>query len=374
MRSRGRIFILALGGLALNLLLLFWKLSGSEIAGCGGGGGCDEVLLSRWSQVFGVPIPVLGVLVYGVLFIALWRQAGVAAAFCYGAISGSAVWMIFVQVMLLDKFCPWCMAAHGVGLLLAGLAWSARPRAKNFYRGLLGGLGAAAVLALSQSFGWAPASHRIDENIPGSMTEAIHGIGSGRKIAFDDGRKIYDNSALPGLGSMDAKHVLVEYFDYRCAACRTMSDYLSAMILKHPDQVRVLFLPVPLDHGCNPHLVPADEGHPGSCDLARLALAVWRVKPDAFPLIHRAFLSDPPPDPVAALALARMQVPPAELEAALRDPWLDRLLQANMADWISFSTNTRQLPKLLISEKRILHGLPSGEADFIRVMEKELGL
>ena len=101
---------------------------------------------------------------------------------------------------------------------------------------------------------------------------------------------------------------------------------------------------------------------------------MWRVKPDAFPLIHRAFLSDPPPDPVAALKLARMQVPPAELEAALRDPWLDRLLQANMADWISFSTNTRQLPKLLISEKRILHGLPSGEADFIRVMEKELGL
>ena len=43
-------------------------------------------------------------------------------------------------------------------------------------------------------------------------------------------------------------------------------------------------------------------------------------------------------------------------------------------NWVAFSADTRNLPKLLITGKRILHGLPSGEADFIRVMEHELGL
>lgn len=63
-----------------------------------------------------------------------------------------------------------------------------------------------------------------------------------------------------------------------------------------------------------------------------------------------------------------------QLETALRDPWVDELIQANIKDWVAFSAGTPKLPKLLISGTRILHGLPSGEADFIRVMEQELGL
>ena len=74
-----------------------------------------------------------------------------------------------------------------------------------------------------------------------------------------------------------------------------MSGYLSALIAKHPAEVRVLLLPVPLDHGCNPAMAATDDGHPGSCEFTRIALAVWRVKPDAFPAIHRAFLAVPPP-------------------------------------------------------------------------------
>ena len=64
----------------------------------------------------------------------------------------------------------------------------------------------------------------------------------------------------------------------------------------------------------------------------------------------------------------------ADLEAVLEDPWIDEVIRANVEDWIVMSRNARKLPKLLISDRRILHGLPSGEADFIRVMELELGL
>ena len=57
-----------------------------------------------------------------------------------------------------------------------------------------------------------------------------------------------------------------------------------------------------------------------------------------------------------------------------RDPWIDPVIRADIADRVAFSGEIRQLPKLLIRGKRILHGQPSGEADFIRVMEQELGL
>ena len=266
------------------------------------------------------------------------------------------------------------MATHGVGVLLVALAWTVSPRAGKFRHALLAGLAAAFGLALSQHFGPAPVTHRIGGELAISPTIGIHAQGNGRKIVFDGGNKVYDNSSLPGLGSSDAKQVLVEYFDYQCPSCRTMSGYLAALIDKHPTELRVLMLPVPLDHGCNSALAAADDGHPGSCELTRIALAVWRVNPAAFPAIHRAFLSDPPPDLASALTLAREQVPAAQLEAAMREPWIDQLIRANIADWEAFSSKSRQLPKLLISGKRILHGLPSGQADFIRVMENELGL
>ena len=282
--------------------------------------------------------------------------------------------MVIVQAFMLRNFCPWCMATHGVGVLIVALAWTADPRDGKFRQGLLAGIAAAFGLALCQLLGPAPTTHRIDGESAVSPPTGIHEQGDGRKIAFDDGKRVYDNSSLPGLGASDAKRVLVEYFDYQCPSCRTMSGYLTALIDKHPTEVRVLVLPVPLDHGCNSALAATDDGHPGSCERTRIALAVWRVKPAAYPAIHRALLSDPPPDLASALTLAREQVPTAQLEVAMREPWIDQPIRANIADWEGFSSKSRQLPKLPISGKRILHGLPSGEADFIRVMENELGL
>lgn len=72
--------------------------------------------------------------------------------------------------------------------------------------------------------------------------------------------------------------------------------------------------------------------------------------------------------------LAHEAVGKDKLDEALGDPWIDELIAANVADWVAFSKSSAHLPKLLIGGKRILHGLPSGSADFIRVMEQELRL
>jgi uncharacterized membrane protein len=371
-RSRLLLF-LSLAGLILNALLLWWKLGdpSAAVAGCGGGGDCNDVLASRWSQVLRVPIPVLGVVVYAVLAWAIFQKCDFIATFCYGTIAGAAVWLILVQAAVLQRFCPWCMAAHGVGIVLVLVGISSRGISR---KGLWFGLAATCGMLLLQTYGPAPVTHRIETEILKSEDSEIHAQGSGRKIAFDGGKKIYDSSSLPRLGSADAKHVMVEYFDYQCPACREMSGYITALVEKRPAEISVLLLPVPLDRSCNHALAAGDNDHPSSCDLARIALAVWRTNPAEFPAVHRLLLTDPPPNRSEAMGIATNKIPSAKLDEALRDPWIDELIHANIADWISLSLKSKQLPKLLIRDKRILHGLPSGEADFIRVMEQELGL
>ena len=193
-------------------------------------------------------------------------------------------------------------------------------------------------------------------------------------MAFADGRKVFDVAALPHLGDAAARHVLVEYFDYQCPACRLMRGFLEELVARHPDEICVLVLPVPLEAACNTRLDGLAAPHPGSCYLARLALAVWREASGAFPEMHRAFFADPAPSDFAARAMVEKHIGPERLAAVLREEWVGQVLEANAADWAAFSKNTPALPKLLISDKRILHGLPSGREEFIRVMEKELGV
>ena len=358
---------LALCGILCNVVLLYWNLTDASgsIAGCGAGD-CAAILASRWSQVFGLPLPVLGLAVYLVLAGALRVRSRFLAAFCYVAVSVAAVWLVFVQAVLLERFCPWCMAAHGVGLVIAAVGLRSHRWDRKFRQGLTAGLAAVYALALGQLYGPVPAAHRIEPVAAGGKNT--------RSVSFANGRRTFDVSTLPHLGSPEAKHVLVEYFDYQCPACRRMGGYLATLVASHPAEIAVILLPVPLDGGCNPALPPGDSGHLGSCRLTEIALAVWRAKPAAFPAIHRAFLSDSPPDAESALSLARGYVPSADLEESLRDPWIDQLVETNIADWTAFSGKTRQLPKLVIRDQRVLHGLPPGEDEFLRVMEQELGL
>lgn len=374
------IFGLALAGLGINGLLVSQSLSGDPIAGCGGGSSCHDVLSSRWSVVLGIPVAMLGLLVYAVLLIALTRKNGLLLSVCLGLMLGAVIWFVFVQAVIIGRFCPWCMVGHGLGLSIVGLnLWREKMRGDAAWMMKITGPFAAMAavgIAAMQFLGPLPVTHQLGDVSNGSNSQAvgIHARGEGRKAEFDDGRIIYNVTMLPHLGRPEAKHVLVEYFDYQCASCRIMRGYLSSLIEKHPEDICVILLPVPLDHGCNPALNPADKGHSGSCELTRIAMAVWRVNPDSFPKLHQKFLSETPPKPAEAMAMVRENVSAIQLEAAMRDPWIDELIQANIADWVSFSAQKKHLPKLLIKGKRILHGLPSGEADFIRVMEQELGL
>lgn len=359
------ILLLAFAGFLLNLWL-FLRLYSHEaaaIAGCGGGD-CEEVLASRWSRVFHLPVTVFGALAYAGLMASLTPVFHRANAFFLGAIGGAALWFVFVQAVLLGKFCPWCLAAHGLAAALVLLGWMRLGGCDGLKRMSFWGIASFLAIGLAQVYGPVSQTHRMEDLAKNPRP-------AGRMIGFDGGNKVFRVEDFPLLGPVSAKQVMVEYFDYQCPACGTMAGYLDALVRRHPQDIAVICLPVPMEASCNRD-VPPDAVHPGSCRISRIALAVWLAKPAEFPELHHELFGVASPD--AAEKIAWKHVSPSELNAALADPRLDELIQSAISDWKTLSRSTPKLPKLLVRDRRILHGLPSGEEDFIRVMEQELGL
>jgi uncharacterized membrane protein len=80
-------------------------------------GGCEQVQDSEYAAVAGVPVALLGLLAYTALFATalsgheLARAAG--AAIALGGLAFS-LYLVYVQVALIDAVCQWCIASDVV--------------------------------------------------------------------------------------------------------------------------------------------------------------------------------------------------------------------------------------------------------------------
>ncbi len=115
--------------------------------------------------------------------------------------------------------------------------------------------------------------------------EAVAPIAPHRRLlTFAGNRFTLDVKQWPLLGKTDAKYVFVEMFDYTCPHCRSTHHAIAGAQKQYGDDLAVFVLPVPLENACNP--AASGSGHPGACELARIAIAVWRVDPSKFQSFH----------------------------------------------------------------------------------------
>ncbi len=349
-------------GMALSGALLWQSLRGGAVAGCGGGS-CGDVISSRWGYLLGVPVSAFGVALYALVLASFMPRGAGFRRPLLAALPGAALWFVFVQAVFLKSFCPLCNGLHAIGLLTCGLGLAAL-RPLEIRRAISWAGAAFLTVGLLQVYGPVRQTHLMEGGI-GAETVA------GGSLSPDDGNPVFDPAEHPRLGPADAGRVLVEYFDYQCAACRTMAGHIDALLAAHEGKVAVLLMPVPLDGACNPELGEAPD-HPGSCEIAGIALALWRKRPDAFADFHKALMASPSSETARRLALGLMSG--TELETAIADPWISSSIRDNISAWKRMSRSSGRLPKLLIRDSRILHGLPSDTADFLRVMNAELGL
>ncbi len=382
MKSPWLLRSLALAGFAISAYLLYKKASGQidSLAGCGEDSGCANVLGSRWSQFFHIPVTVLAGLMYVGLFAATLkpsRPVYAALAICF---AGAAIWFFGILLVELKEFCPWCSAAHFIGLTCAVLLFVAIRRLEkkegDLHFGVAGGLFAVVVLCVGQLLGPIPETHAgSTETVEQEdLSVAVHARGKGRVVAVFDKKKFFNTTSLPHLGPSDAPHVIVKYFDYTCRSCRDMHEFLEVVARKHPGKFCMIMLPVPLNPACNRNFPNVVKEHEYACELARLGLAAWRAKPEAFPEVHEALFTRPVLEPeMAEIAVAQI-VGEEALAKALKDPWIEEIIKADTNDFRQLISTTYKMPKLLVGKSRVLHGLTRTPEILLKELEWEFNL
>jgi len=113
---------LALVGIAIAGYLTWVHYAGLEAVCVGGGGGCERVQSSRWAELAGVPVAVLGLGGYVLILasLALPEELGAqAAAFLSLVGFGFSAWLTYVEIEKIEAICQWCVASAVIMTALA---------------------------------------------------------------------------------------------------------------------------------------------------------------------------------------------------------------------------------------------------------------
>lgn len=394
-------------GVAAYLLYVSVALNGQAL-GCGAGGGCSEVLTSSWSKVLGVPVGAPAVAVYALIVVLLFAAGrggsmmrppivwGVLAVLA-GLVLASAAWFTGLQVFVLKAFCPWCLSDHALGATVATLIlWSlfrssgvsetdeseddadlegAMTDHRPFPRSAVACLAAMGLCVtaflggLQVAFPSAgPAVKRIAES-----GNSDSGSGPDRRIVVMGGKLTLAPHELPIIGSPDAPKLLVVMFDYCCPHCRRLHGWLDVARERYPGQFAVVLLPTPQNPRCHPGLEDLEPRFEHACELARLALGVWRTDRSKFAEFDQwLFESEDPRTPDAAQSKAESLVAPAALASALSDPWIDARIRANVEAYRQGGVD--RIPVILSPGFAAIVGRPSDEDVLFKILETELGL
>ena len=106
---------LSLVGAGIAAYLVFVRYTGGTLA-CTTGG-CETVQSSEYAEVLGVPVAVIGLAGYLLILASALVPgevgAAAGAALALAGISFS-VYLVYVQVALIDAICQWCIASDAV--------------------------------------------------------------------------------------------------------------------------------------------------------------------------------------------------------------------------------------------------------------------
>lgn len=121
-------FALAIVGTAVSAYLTIVHYTSSTLLACASTGviNCERVTTSAQSEVFGIPVALLGLLWF-VAVAALcspwaWRSPArwISTARRVGVWSGMAfvLWLVYAELFVIDAICLWCTVVHVLAFAL----------------------------------------------------------------------------------------------------------------------------------------------------------------------------------------------------------------------------------------------------------------
>ncbi|MFT4034365.1 MAG: vitamin K epoxide reductase family protein [Patulibacter sp.] len=77
-------------------------------------GGCAVIAVSRWSEVFGIPVTLLGMVTYGLIFATTFLRSDVGklgGAFFATIGAAFSIWLQYQALVVMEHLCPWCLTS-----------------------------------------------------------------------------------------------------------------------------------------------------------------------------------------------------------------------------------------------------------------------
>lgn len=111
---RALLALIAVAGTLISAYLTWSHLRGTVPVCVGDGSGCETVQTSRYSEILGVPVAVLGLLAYAsLLFSAAIRGERAALFGLFVALVGTlfSAYLTWLELFVIRAICQWCVAS-----------------------------------------------------------------------------------------------------------------------------------------------------------------------------------------------------------------------------------------------------------------------
>lgn len=245
---------------------------------------CDDVALSQFSEIGGIPLGVfgLGYFVASAVLLLVGLVGGKSSKehlHGYIVMVGigviSSVVLGYISATQVGSFCITCMIVYGLtGLQALSLVIWRADLPTNFSIKSIASGGTTAVIAVAAVilvFNFA--KPMLTPDVTPEQAERAKAV---NQVLSQTSQEIpISRSAYSGLGedyrkgSDSAKVVITEFADFQCPACARMSENLSALSREYGDRIQVVFRNYPLDSSCNSSVQA--RIHESACRAAVLA-------------------------------------------------------------------------------------------------------
>jgi len=242
---------------------------------------CDLVNTSQYSELFGLPISLIGAAFYvGVLaLVVMWHRSEAAYSRAPHLIAVGGVASVLYSVFLawastqVGAWCLFCISLYGVNaLILGGAVWAVKESDTGLGAGAkqlltssggssLGSMLTAFAVALAASMFWynnlgdAPLSSSSTAAAPAEVSSLIERVADGADV--DGTEPVYGNPA--------ASYTILEWADFECPHCGIVAPQLKKVVDDNPD-IKIVFRNYPLSNQCNSNV--QSSFHEDACGAA----------------------------------------------------------------------------------------------------------
>jgi len=372
-------------GVSVKLLLVHNRFSTgqaslTESCGIGANQSCGAVAVSKYSDVFGVPVAAIALGTYlALLFLGIYalknQQGGTESLYVMFLLSTVSVIVTVVMFVIsnyvLKEFCVYCAMLWVVNLAIwpclvkqLDLGWG------NALAGNLELLGNGKANLRKERVNGSlltAVACVVVVSILGLVTKAsMAGPQPESTILSDYARatvvmlpaEAYGGPTSKGFSGSGAPILdIVELADFQCPACKVAGQHLRSFVLKHKDKVRVTYHNFPLDGACNPFA--PNGGHKSACAAARGGLCAakqnkfWEYHDQIFD--RQEDLSSAVIEEIAQKSGLDMNT----YQACLKDPATETELQKDMqlGEMISLEST----PTIVINQRKFIGARSAAE-------------